>query len=83
MTFKDRILHIVSRIPRGTTLSYKEVASLAGNPRASRAAARILASNTDPTIPCHRVIKSDGSLGGYNGINGDSKKALLEKEGAI
>ena len=83
MTFKDKVLQIVATIPRGETLSYKEIAILAGIAQASRATARILACNTDPAIPCHRVIKSDGSLGGYNGLNGESKKQLLEEEGAI
>ncbi len=57
---------VVRNIPRGKTLSYKEVASRAGNPRASRAVARIMSQNIDPSVPCHRVIHADGSIGGYN-----------------
>lgn len=47
-------------------MSYKEVAIKAGNPRAARAVARIMSANFDPTIPCHRVICTNGTLGGYN-----------------
>jgi O-6-methylguanine DNA methyltransferase len=63
-------------------LTYKEVAGKAGRPRAWRAAGNILNHNYDPQIPCHRVIRSDGNIGGYN--RGEKKKlSLLKKEGAI
>lgn len=83
MTFREKVFEATCAIPKGKTVSYKEIALMVGSPRAARAVANVLAGNIDPTIPCHRVIKSDGRLGGYNGINGESKKALLEKEGAI
>ncbi len=67
-------------IPRGSTLSYKEVATRAGNPRAARAVARIMSANYDPNIPCHRIICSNGTLGGYNRGGVDAKKRLLEEE---
>jgi len=77
--FKQRVLEIVARIPKGEVLTYKKVAKLAGKPRAWRAVGNILSKNYDPKIPCHRVIRSDGKLGGYNrGI--EQKKALLRKE---
>lgn len=77
--FRKRVLDIVKKIPKGKTLSYREVAKRAGNPKAARAVGVILRANFDPKIPCHRVIKSDGSLGGYNrGII--KKKTLLKKE---
>ncbi len=81
--FTDRVRTVVHKIPKGKTLTYKEVALRAGNPRAARAVARIMAANYDLAIPCHRVIRSDGGLGGYNrgGIN--AKRALLIKEGAL
>ncbi len=77
--FKKKVLDVVYSIPAGTTLSYKEVAQLAGSPRAFRAVGTIMKQNYDPAIPCHRVICSDGSLGGYNGGQ-EKKKALLEAE---
>lgn len=77
--FRENVLEIVSRIPRGSTLSYAEVARRAGNVRAARAVGAILRQNFNPHIPCHRVIRSDGSLGGYNrGVI--RKRRLLQKE---
>ncbi len=64
-------------------MSYKEVATRAGNPKASRAVAMIMSRNYDVSIPCHRVICSNGTLGGYNGLRKSTKKQLLEKEGKI
>lgn len=80
--FKERVLAVVKEIPKGLTMSYKAVAQLAGSPRAYRAVGTILKGNNDPAIPCHRVICSDGSLGGYNG-GLDKKRKLLIEEGAI
>lgn len=80
-TFRTRVLSIVARIPRGRTLSYAEVARRAGNARAARAVGAILGTNFNPRIPCHRVIRSSGELGGYN--RGKTRKSsLLRKEGA-
>ena len=77
--FKQSVLEVVRNIPIGKTLTYKEVAILAGSPRAFRAVGNILNKNYDPKIPCHRVLRSDGGMGGYNrGI--ERKKALLEEE---
>jgi O-6-methylguanine DNA methyltransferase len=64
-TFKAKVLQTVSKIPGGKTLSYKEVAKLAGSPRAYRAVGNILNKNRDSKIPCHRVIRSDGNYGGF------------------
>ncbi|NCA94329.1 MAG: MGMT family protein [Sphingobacteriia bacterium] len=78
-TFKEKVLRVVSLIPSGKTLTYQEVARKAGSPGAFRAVGNILNKNYDPTIPCHRVIRSDGKIGGYNrGKNLKSK--LLRKE---
>lgn len=80
--FKQRVLKVVAKIPRSKTFSYKEVAKRAGNSKAYRAVGNILNKNHDCKIPCHRVIRSDGKLGGYNrGIK--IKKILLKKEKAI
>lgn len=80
-TFTDRVRSIVRKIPKGEVRTYKEVAVGAGNPRAARAVARIMAANYDPEIPCHRVIRSDGSLAGYNRGGSKTKRAILEAEG--
>ncbi len=64
--FSARVKRVVQKIRKGKTMSYKQVATSAGNPKASRAVARIMSQNYDPTIPCHRVIRTDGGLGGYN-----------------
>lgn len=82
MSFKDKVLKIVSKIPKGEILTYKEVARLSGSPRAPRAVGNILNKNYDPKIPCHRVIRSDGGIGGYNRGN-RRKRELLKKEGAM
>ncbi len=79
-TFKQRVLQIVKSIPKGKTLSYKEVAKLSGNEKASRVVGNIMSKNQDKDIPCHRVIKSDGSFGKYNGLRGESKEKILKGE---
>ena len=80
MNFKDKVLKIVSQIPKGKTLSYKEVARKSGKPGASRAVGNILNKNYDPKIPCHRVIRSSGKIGGYNrGPGAKLKKLKAEK----
>lgn len=77
--FQKKVYEVVSKIPKGKVLTYKEVASLAGSPRAYRAVGNALNKNYDPNIPCHRVIKSNGDLGGYN--RGEKlKKKILESE---
>lgn len=80
--FKDKVYNIVSRIEKGKTMTYKEVAKRAGKPRAYRAVGNILNKNYDPKIPCHRVVRSDGKIGDYNrGMR--QKFELLKKEGAV
>jgi len=81
-SFTKKVLEIVGRIPKGRVLSYKEVAARAGRPLAYRAVGNILKQNHDPKIPCHRVIRADGSLGGFN-RGADIKAKLLQKEKAI
>lgn len=84
MTFKNNpfteaVYDVVRTIPAGKTLTYKEVAILAGSPRAFRAVGNILNKNYNPEIPCHRVIRSDGTTGGYNrGI--EAKVERLKEE---
>lgn len=78
-SFRDRVFRIVKKIPKGSTLSYKEVAELSGSPKAYRAVGNTLNTNYDNTIPCHRVIKSDGSYGGYN-RGAENKQVILKNE---
>jgi O-6-methylguanine DNA methyltransferase len=78
--FQGKVLEVVRKIPKGKTMSYKQVAKLAGKPCAFRAVGYFLSKNYDPKIPCHRVIRSDGSLGGYNrGVEQKEKKLRNEK----
>ena len=80
--FTKKVLKVVRRIPRGRVLTYKEVAARAGTPKAYRAVGNVLNryDSREYKIPCHRVIRSDGSLGGYRW--GRKKKAkLLKQEG--
>ena len=80
--FQWRVWNELQRIPRGTTLSYTRVAERIGKPTAVRAVARACATNPVAlVIPCHRVVREDGSLGGYRwGL--ERKKALLDREQA-
>ena len=81
--FTDNVRVIVSGIPAGEVRTYQEVAKAAGNPKAARAVANVMAKNYDPLIPCHRVIRSDGGLGGYNRGGTTVKRGILLAEGAI
>jgi O-6-methylguanine DNA methyltransferase len=79
-SFKELVYEVVRKIPRGKTMTYKEVAKAIGRPRSYRAVGNVLNKNYDKKIPCHRVIRSDGSVGGYN--RGKSNKvAILKREG--
>jgi O-6-methylguanine DNA methyltransferase len=83
LSFKEKVLKIVSEIPKGSTLTYKEVAKKAGNEKASRAVGSIMKQNYLPHVPCHRVIRSDGVIGDYNRGGRNKKLELLKQEGAI
>ena len=79
--FRLRVLRAISRIPYGETRSYTEMAASAGNERAVRAAGTACGRNPVPlVVPCHRVLRSGGALGGYGG-GLPMKEALLELEG--
>jgi methylated-DNA-[protein]-cysteine S-methyltransferase len=80
--FGRRVLRATAEIPYGGVLSYGEVAAEAGSPRGSRAAGNALGSNPIPiVIPCHRVVRTGGAIGGYGG-GLDRKRWLLDLEGA-
>jgi methylated-DNA-[protein]-cysteine S-methyltransferase len=81
--FGRRVLRVTAEIPYGGVQSYAEVATDAGSPRGSRAAGNALGSNPMPiVVPCHRVLRSGGALGGYGG-GVERKRWLLELEGAL
>ena len=82
MTFKDDVYAIVRKIPKGKVMTYKQVAEAMGHPRAARAVGTVLKMNSDKSVPCHRVIRTGGDIGGYNGFRG-KKAALLKKEGYL
>jgi len=81
--FAQKVNKIVAKIPPGSVATYKEVAIKAGNERSARAVARVMAMNYDPNIPCHRVICSNGTLGGYNRGGETTKRVILESEGYL
>ncbi len=79
--FREKVLRATARIPYGGVSSYREMATRAGNSRASRAAGSALATNPIPiVVPCHRVLRTGGHLGGYGG-GLPMKEALLKMEG--
>ena len=82
-SFTERVYAVVAKIPRGRTMTYKEVAARAGSPHAYRAVGNIMHNNPDTKrVPCHRVVRSDGDTGGY--ARGRARKiAILRTEGAI
>ena len=80
ISLKEKVYSVVRRIPRGKTMTYKEVAKAAGSPRAFRAVGNILNKNYDPAIPCHRVVRSDGKMGSYNRGGAKKKAEILEME---
>ncbi len=82
MTFRERVYAVVSKIPRGKVLTYKQVAARASRPKAYRAVGNVLNKNFNPKIPCHRVVRSDGKVGGYN-RGAKEKLRKLQREGAI
>ncbi len=80
--FTQRVLEVVRRIPRGHVMTYQQVAAAADSPKAARAVGSIMRKNTDPSVPCHRVIKSDGTPGQYNRPGGTKmKRDILRTEG--
>ena len=78
INFQLKVWNYLKKIPKGKVKTYLEVAKAIGKPRAFRAVANAVGKNPyPPKIPCHRVIRSDGSLGGYSGRGGIKKKRQL------
>ena len=82
-TFKQKVLEVVAKIPKGKVLTYKEVAIKAGSKNGARAVGTIMKNNYDKSVPCHRVVRSDGGLGQYNRGGTKAKEQILKTEGAI
>ena len=82
-TFEQKVKAIVAKIPKGKTMTYKEVAAKAGSPNAARAVGSVMKANYDPKVPCHRVIRSDGMIGEYNRGGSVEKARKLRAEGAL
>lgn len=82
MNFTEKVQNIVKGIPTGKTMSYSQVAAVAGASGAARAVGTIMANNHDDSIPCHRVIRADGTPGQYNRSGGEeAKRKKLRSEG--
>lgn len=81
--FKEKVLDVVRKIPKGKVLTYKEVAKKAGNEKAARVVGNLMKANYDKTVPCHRVIRSDGKIGDYNRGGSTKKLQILRQEGAL
>lgn len=81
--FQLKVWNEIKKIPKGNVKTYKEIAEIIGNPNSARAVANACGKNPFLIeIPCHRVVRSDGGLGGYSGKGGvDMKKNLLMNEG--
>ncbi len=82
-TFTEKVRDVVKKIPKGSVLTYRQVAARAGSHGASRAVGSIMAQNFDPDIPCHRVIRTDGTIGNYNRGGSEAKRKLLIQEGYL
>ncbi len=81
--FRENVLKIVRNIPKGSVMTYKQVATKAGNSGAARAVGAIMKTNYDPLVPCHRVIRSDGLIGEYNRGGSVKKTQILKEEGYV
>ena len=81
--FQLKVWSYLKKIPKGKLKTYAQVAKAIGKPKAVRAVANAIGKNPfPPKIPCHRVIRSDGKLGGYSAKGGiNTKKKLLKNEG--
>ncbi len=82
-TFSDNVRDVVRAIPKGEVRTYAQVAAAAGNAKAVRAVGTIMKNNFDASIPCHRVIRSDGTVGEYNRGGPTAKKRILISEGVV
>jgi len=82
-SFSARVYATVAKIPKGKTMTYKQVAIKAGNPLAARAVGMLMSKNYNKKIPCHRVVRSDGKESGYNRGGWFRKQERLREEGVV
>jgi O-6-methylguanine DNA methyltransferase len=80
-TFAEKVRDLVRKIPKGKTMTYKQVAAKAGNAKAARAVGAVMRTNYDPSVPCHRVVHSNGTIGNYNRGGSERKREILTEEG--
>ena len=80
-SFREKVLQVVRGIKEGQVMTYKSVAEKSGNKNASRAVGNFMKANYDKTVPCHRVVRSDGVVGDYNRGGKTKKISILRKEG--
>lgn len=79
-TFREKVYNVAKQIPRGRVATYAQIAVLAGYPRAARAVGNALSKNRSSRVPCHRVIRADGQVGGF--VSGRlAKEVRLKREG--
>ena len=82
LNFFELVYELVREVPKGRVTTYSAIARHLGNPRGARAVGWAMRACTTPNVPCHRVIKADGDIGGYSSANGVNKKiAMLKREG--
>jgi O-6-methylguanine DNA methyltransferase len=82
-TFTEKVIAVVQKIPRGSALTYQQVAERAGNPKAYRVVGTLMRKNYREDVPCHRVVRSDGTVGEYNRGGSCAKEEKLRAEGYI
>lgn len=78
-SFTEKVIEVVSSIPKGKVMTYQQVARKAGSPRAARAVGMVLKKNKDVSVPCHRVIKSDGRVGSTTDYEGKLRRSCCLK----
>lgn len=81
-TFTEKVYDYTKTIPRGETRTYKQVAVAIGSPNSARAVGNALNKNMNDDVPCHRVIRTDGTAGGFN-RGSEIKRKILKQEGAL
>ena len=82
-TFTEKVIAVVQKIPQGSVLTYQQVAERAGNPKAYRVVGTLMRKNYREDVPCHRVVRSDGTVGEYNRGGSRAKEEKLRAEGYI
>ena len=82
MKFQNKVFRATKKIPKGKVATYSQIAKIIGSPQAARAVGNALNKNCDPKVPCHRVVRSDGFVGGFR-WGGKAKIKKLKSEGVV